>query len=180
MAINGIIEVTVEKCVGCHTCELECALAHSKSETFVQALYSREPVYPRIILEVDGDDVIPMHCRHCTDAPCIAACPTSAMSRAGLTKPVRLDLKKCIGCNACVMVCPFGMIQTMPGRPALTKCDLCAERLEKDLEPACSASCPTKAIRFTQVNDVAADKRAETVRKFRVSMAQSETLRISE
>ena len=178
--MNGIIEVTVERCLGCHTCELECALAHSKSETFVAALYSNEVVYPRIILEVDNDDVIPMHCRHCTDAPCIAACPTTAMAREGVGKPVKLDLKKCIGCSACVMVCPFGVIQTIPGRTALSNCDLCSDRLEQDLEPACTAACPTQAIRFTQIADVSAGKRAETIRKFRVSMAQREGLRISE
>ena len=178
--MNGVLEVIVERCLGCHTCELECALAHSKSETFIEAFYSKEQLYPRIILEVDGDDVIPMHCRHCTDAPCIAVCPTSAMSRNGLADPVVLDLKKCIGCNACVMVCPFGIIQTVPGRIALSKCDLCVDLLQKDETPACAASCPTHAIRFTQLEDVSADRRAETVRKFRVSVAQRESISTSE
>jgi len=177
--LRGVIEVTVEKCVGCHTCELECALAHSKSDTFEEAAFSRELIYPRIILEAYGEEVFPMHCRHCTDAPCIAACPTSAMSRAGMQAPVTLDLRKCIGCNACVMVCPFGVIQNIPGRPALSKCDLCVDRLENDLEPACSAGCPTDAIRFTRIDDINAEKRAETVRKFQVSMTMGEAAKTS-
>jgi len=174
--MNNVIEVIISKCQGCHTCELECALTHSKSDTFIEALYSSERLYPRIILETDGDDVIPMHCRHCTDAPCITVCPTAAMTRSGPEEPVVLDNLKCIGCNACVMVCPFGIIKAVPESALLSKCDLCIDRLEEGKIPACAAACPTKAIRFTNIKDISADRRKEVVSKFRVSMIQSEIL----
>ncbi len=174
--MNDVLEVIVSKCLGCHTCELECALAHSKSETFIEAFYSKEHLYPRIILEVDGDDVIPMHCRHCTDAPCITVCPTTAMARSGPEEPVVLDIERCIGCNACVMVCPFGIIKAIPGAMSLSKCDLCVIRLGEGEIPACAAGCPTKAIRYTKVEDITANRRKEVINKFRVSMVQSETL----
>ena len=147
--MNSAIEVIVSKCLGCHTCELECALAHSKSETFIEALYSEEHLYPRIILEVDGNNTIPMHCRHCTDAPCVTVCPSAAMRRSGTAEPVILNTELCIGCNACVMVCPFGIIKTVPHETSLSKCDLCAARLKNGDIPACAAACPTKAIRYT-------------------------------
>jgi carbon-monoxide dehydrogenase iron sulfur subunit len=174
--MNSIIEVVISRCLGCHTCELACALAHSKSSTFIEALYSGERLYPRIILEIDGGEVIPMHCRHCTDAPCITVCPTTAMGRSGSEEPVVLDTVKCIGCNACVMVCPFGIIKAAPQAISLSKCDLCIDRLEEGKIPACAAACPTKAIRFTSVKDIAADRRAEVISKFRVSMTQGEIL----
>ena len=174
--MNSILEVIVSKCLGCHTCELECALAHSKSDNFIDALYSSERLYPRIILEVDGDDVIPMHCRHCTDAPCITVCPTSAMARSGLEEPVVLNIEKCIGCNACVIVCPFGIIKTIPEAISLSKCDLCVDRLEEGKIPACAAGCPTRAIRYTNVKGITADRRKEVIEKFRVSMTQRGTL----
>jgi len=174
--MNSVIEVIISRCQGCHTCELECALAHSKSKTFIEALYSDEHLYPRIILETDGDDVIPMHCRHCTDAPCITVCPTAAMSRSGQDEPVVLNAEKCIGCNACVMVCPFGIIKAASGTNSLSKCDLCIERLEEGGIPACASACPTKAIRFTNIDDISADKRKEVLSKFRTSIVQNETL----
>jgi len=172
--MDSIIEVIVSRCLGCHTCELECALAHSKSDTFTEAMYSGERLYPRIILEVDGKDVVPMHCRHCTEAPCITVCPTAAMSRQGPEDPVILNPDKCIGCNSCVMVCPFGVIKAAEDR-ALSKCDLCAARLQKGEIPACAASCPTKAIRFTSISGLSKDRRREVVRKYRVSLEQDES-----
>ena len=174
--MNSVLEVIVSRCLGCHTCEMECALAHSKSETFVEAFYSKEHLYPRIILDVDGDDVIPTHCRHCTDAPCITVCPTASMARSGLEEPVVLNIEKCIGCNACVMVCPFGIIKAIPETITLSKCDLCVDRLEEGKIPACAAGCPTGAIRYTEIKDITADRRKEIINKFRVSMVQSKTL----
>jgi anaerobic carbon-monoxide dehydrogenase iron sulfur subunit len=174
--MNSVIEVIVSRCLGCHTCELECALAHSKSDTFIEAFYSKERLYPRIILERDGDDTIPMHCRHCSDASCVTVCPTGAMFRSGAEDPVILNTEKCIGCNACVMVCPFGIIKAVPQEATLSKCDLCAARLNDGDIPACAAACPTKAIRYTCVKDLSADRRKEIVNKFRVSMVQSKTL----
>jgi len=174
--MNNVIEVIISKCQGCHTCELECALAHSKSDTFIEALYSSERLYPRIILETDGEDVIPMHCRHCTDAPCITVCPTKAMARSGQEEPVVLNPDKCIGCNACVMVCPFGIIKAAAETAELSKCDLCIDRLGEGKIPACAAACPTKAIRFTNIKDISADRRKDVAGKFRVSIQQGETL----
>lgn len=175
--MKRIIEVIVSRCLGCHTCELECALAHSGSDTFIEAVQSEEKLYPRIILEVDGDDTIPIHCRHCADAPCITVCPTSAMKRNGPEDPVLLIAEDCIGCKACVRVCPFGVLKVVPGEKWLTKCDLCAERLEEGHNPACVESCPTGAIRFTTVEELSSERRKEAVRKFRVSMIQSDKLK---
>jgi carbon-monoxide dehydrogenase iron sulfur subunit len=172
MAINGILEVTAELCTACHTCELECALAHSKSETLADAAMSPEHVYSRMILHQHEETTIPMPCRHCIDAPCIKVCPTPAMSREGLNGPVVLNLRKCIGCNACVMVCPYGVIQNIPGRVGLMKCDLCKARLEQDEIPACAASCPTDAIRFTEVDLISEKKRETVARKFGKSVWQ--------
>ncbi len=174
--MKSIIEVIVDRCLGCHTCELECALAHSKSDNFIDAFYSSERLYPRIILETDNEDVIPMHCRHCSDAPCITVCPTSAMARSAEEEPVVLNTEKCIGCNACVMVCPFGIIKAAPESTSLSKCDLCVDLLEEGKIPACAAGCPTNAISYTKLGNITSERRKDVIQKFRVSMVQSEIL----
>jgi Fe-S-cluster-containing dehydrogenase component len=38
------------------------------------------------------------------------------------------------------------MMALAPDKSVAIKCDLCIRRLAKDLEPACVASCPTKAL----------------------------------
>lgn len=175
--MKNVIEVIVERCLGCHTCELECALAHSESDTFVQAVQSGERLFPRIILERDGESTVPMHCRHCTDAPCITVCPTTAMTRRSIDDPVVLDVESCIGCHACVLACPFGVIQEVKPEKFLTKCDLCEERLEFGALPACASACPTKAIRYIPVENLTGERRKEVLEKFKVSLLQSDKLK---
>ncbi len=38
--------------------------------------------------------------------PCVAACPSGAISKGNLTVLPRLDLEKCTGCGLCVAACP--------------------------------------------------------------------------
>lgn len=46
-------------------------------------------------------------CRHCENAPCIQACPTSALDKDkdGL---VYRAINLCIRCKSCIVACPFG------------------------------------------------------------------------
>lgn len=174
--MKKVIEVIAERCLGCHTCELECALAHGESKTLIQALQSGERLFPRIVLENVRDITYPMHCRHCSDAPCITVCPTKAMSRENADSPVVLDPESCIGCRACILACPFGIIQTVQPEDFLTKCDLCSALLAKGEEPACAASCPTGAIRYLPLDELNEEKRKEVIGRFKVALAQRENM----
>jgi anaerobic carbon-monoxide dehydrogenase iron sulfur subunit len=174
MHMEKVVEVIIGKCMGCHSCELACAVAHSKSKELVEAFNEEKTPYSRLILEMDEGDVIPFHCRHCEDAPCISVCPTNAMSRTDAESPVTLVDEKCIGCTACLLVCPFGVIQKKTEGDKLAKCDLCIERLEAGKEPACTEACPTGAIRFVSSERHSTDKRKETIRKYRVALTQTQ------
>ena len=127
----------------------------------------------RIILERDDGDVIPFHCRHCTEAPCITVCPTQAMFRLNESSPVILDKAKCIGCNACVIVCPFGVIKKGSDGKSLIKCDLCIHRLREGEEPACAEACPTHAIRYISIEQISEERRKDALRKYRVALIQN-------
>lgn len=112
------------------------------------------PPRPRVTLESAEGMVVPLQCRHCEDAPCIAVCPTGALSRESDESPVLVNGDLCIGCRSCILACPFGVISLGEGDQAIIKCDLCVERLAAGQLPACVAGCPTGALSFREVAEV--------------------------
>lgn len=91
-------------------------------------------------------------CNMCVDAPCVAACPTSAMYRRS-DGIVDFDKSACIGCKACMAACPYDAIFINPEDHSAEKCNFCAHRLDVGLEPACVVVCPTEAILVGDMND---------------------------
>ena len=142
------ISATIERCVGCHTCEIACALAHSSGMGLEEiALSGRAPGY-RINVEHFGGRAVPVNCQHCEEPACVLACPTGAVHRLSSGKPVLVDQDRCIGCSMCVQACPFGMMAMTPDGRVAMKCDLCVDRLAAGKQPACVASCPTQTLHF--------------------------------
>jgi Fe-S-cluster-containing dehydrogenase component len=72
---------------------------------------------------------------------------------------VLLDEEKCIGCNWCVLACPFGVIRMDEGRKVIIKCDQCFERVQRGELPACVSACPTGALTFRELDDVREERR---------------------
>lgn len=152
------ILIRYERCMGCHSCEVACAVAHSPSQTLVGAMLSEKPPLKKIYVEqVDGLKA-PIACRHCEDAPCVELCMTHALHRTpdGLvTNSDRLD--KCLGCWMCIMACPFGVIRQDGDKRRAVKCD--RDCLNEVGIPACVRACPTGALVFSTVADFQAGKR---------------------
>jgi anaerobic carbon-monoxide dehydrogenase iron sulfur subunit len=159
MAVKRIV-ADPQKCLACRTCELACAMAHAEGDDLVKAVLENG-ARPRIYLEAAGQLAVPLQCRHCDDAPCAQVCPSGALSRPDPDSPVLVDQGKCIGCEFCVQVCPFGLIHLASGRKAVLKCDLCTARLAKGMEPACVASCPVRALAFKEVKADADRRRSQ-------------------
>jgi len=141
---NGVkIYCDITKCVACRTCELACAVEHSKGKDLVQAL--REKTVPKKRVFVQGvieSKAISVHCQHCAEAPCVAACMSGALTKDKKTGATVQDKEKCVGCWMCVMTCPFGaLVRDIENHVAL-KCDLCPDRDDY----ACVVACPTGAL----------------------------------
>ena len=172
------ITVRIDRCVGCHTCEVACAIAHSQSEDIETMLLEGENPGYRIHVETYGPLSIPITCQHCEEADCALVCPTDAVKRNAPGKPVLVDDERCTGCGLCVRACPFGVIALRPEGKVAFKCDLCVRRLAKGLEPACLSSCPTKALLLQEEAASNREKRREAVQK--VDEAQAAAARKEE
>ncbi|MCD6471614.1 4Fe-4S dicluster domain-containing protein [Candidatus Aerophobetes bacterium] len=137
------ILVNLDKCLGCKTCELRCAVERSsKSKSLYSAVRENPKPLPRIDVQSIKDGYLPLQCRHCEEAPCLNACPTGALFRKEDNGPVIVDENLCVGCWMCVMTCPFGAITPLLERKKIIKCDLCVN-MER---PVCVDACPTGAL----------------------------------
>lgn len=154
------IFVRYERCTGCHSCELACAVAHSSDRNLFGAILRGEK--PRKYIWVEQMDLMkaPTVCRQCEDAPCVAACPIGAMYQRGDTINV-CNLQQCIGCWMCALACPFGAIGRNEQEGKVIKCD--RECLNEEGIPACVEACPAGALVYQTVEEFEAQRRRETV-----------------
>ena len=159
MKMGKLIMVNIEKCLACKSCEIACAVAHSKSKILEESIKEHPTPQRRVTVEAVGELAVPLQCRHCEDAPCILICPTAAIHRNQADGPVLIEQDKCIGCKFCLMVCPFGVIDVSTDGKVIIKCDLCIERTRAGHEPACVEACPTGALELANEKDLAAQKR---------------------
>jgi len=157
--MKGMIVVKAAQCLGCKTCEIACAVEHSASRELFDAIREDPAPASRVDVQQGEGFVVPLQCRQCENAPCVAICPTHALHREDPDSPVLLEHDRCIGCKWCVLACPFGVIRLDSRQRAIIKCDQCIERLRRGELPACVSSCPTGALEFKSQEEVVKDKR---------------------
>jgi len=122
----------------------------------------------------DGVYYLPMQCMHCSNPPCVKACPVEAtwMEPDGI---VVVDYDWCIGCRYCMTACPYQARHFNWGNPDLPadqinpdthylgnrprpvgvveKCHFCVQRTREGRQPACQEACPTGARIFGNLLD---------------------------
>ena len=152
-----VLSIEYQKCTGCRSCELVCSVKHDGVAN---------PMRSRIkVMKWEAEGLyIPMSCQQCQDAPCIAVCPTKALSRDAELGRVVVDYDKCIGCKLCITACPFGGMGFDDVDRKMIKCDFC------DGDPACVSFCSTGAIAFEDASDVSLKKKKEAIKNLPVSM----------
>lgn len=95
-------------------------------------------------------------CNHCEDPICVKVCPTTAMHK-GEDGIVSVDPDKCVGCRFCEWACPYSAPQFNPEAGVMSKCDFCADYLAEGKDPACVAACPSRVLKFGEIEDLRAE-----------------------
>ncbi|MHB8779415.1 MAG: 4Fe-4S dicluster domain-containing protein, partial [Anaerolineales bacterium] len=92
-------------------------------------------------------------CMHCENAICMEVCPAAAISKRA-DGIVLIDQDKCIGCRYCSWACPYGAPQFNEDLGVMTKCNMCADLVDKGERPACVESCPYRAMDFGPLDEL--------------------------
>ncbi|MGH9540799.1 MAG: 4Fe-4S dicluster domain-containing protein [Terriglobales bacterium] len=141
--------IAQDRCIGCHACTVACKEEHQVPigvfRTWVKIIEQGSFPHAQRAFGV-------MRCNHCDAAPCTAICPTSALFRRS-NGIIDFDSSRCVGCKACMQACPYDALYLDPASNTAAKCNFCAHRVERGLEPACVIVCPTQAILAGDLDD---------------------------
>ena len=145
-------EVNLDKCSGCKACVSAChslnGLDEHETWRSVGLLIGGTRAQPHL-------QTVTTACHHCADPACANGCPVLAYDKDPLTGIVRHLDDQCIGCQYCVLMCPYEVPRYSGARGIVRKCDMCHQRLAQGEAPACVQACPDEAIRITVVQTVA-------------------------
>lgn len=134
-----------DNCISCHACESACSEkndlpAHLAFRSVGYVEGGTWPNYHRMNIS--------MACNHCDDPVCLKGCPTRAYTKFAEYGAVLQDPDICFGCGYCTWVCPYNAPQLDPVKGCVEKCNMCVDRLEVGLKPACSSACLAGALDF--------------------------------
>jgi DMSO reductase iron-sulfur subunit len=134
-----------DNCIACHACEAACSEkndlpAHIAFRSVGYVEGGSYPAYQRMNIS--------MACNHCDDPVCLKGCPTLAYTKFAEYGAVLQDPDICFGCGYCTWVCPYNAPQLDTSAGHVSKCNMCVDRLEVGLKPACVSACLAGALDF--------------------------------
>ena len=147
-------EVELDRCSGCKACVTACHSLNGLDETETWrdvGLLISAPSKPWREAP-PFQQTVTTACHHCVEPACLEGCPVLAYEKDSVTGIVRHLDDQCIGCQYCVLKCPYDVPKYNARLGIVRKCDMCSSRLTAGEAPACAQACPNEAIRITKVS----------------------------
>jgi Fe-S-cluster-containing dehydrogenase component len=102
--------IDLQKCVGCGACAFACKAENNtrnrgegQSHNWADFVMRTEGEFPKVV-----HTVFPVLCNHCSNAPCVHACPATPKAMFKTPEGITMhDAAACIGCQMCQEACPY-------------------------------------------------------------------------
>lgn len=102
--------IDLQKCVGCGACAFACkaenntqAAGNGQTFNWADFIYREEGTFPNVTFTA-----MPVLCNHCSDAPCVDACPVKPKAMFKTADGITMhNDARCIGCRRCQKECPY-------------------------------------------------------------------------
>lgn len=137
--------VDLDACTGCKACVSAC---HSMNGLDDEELWRTVGLLHGGTNDEAYHQTVTTACHHCVDPACANGCPVLAYEKDDETGIVRHLDDQCIGCQYCVLKCPYDVPKYSSKKGIVRKCDMCHGRLAAGEAPACVQACPNGAIKI--------------------------------
>ena len=138
----------LDRCVGCLACSVSCKVVNGVPIGNFWNKTLRVGPTPKEGGSGQFPDVetyfLNVQCQHCENPQCVSVCPTEASHKLP-DGTIQIDKSKCIGCQFCVMSCPYGVRYLNEEEGVVEKCTLCQQRTAQGELPQCVAQCGARA-----------------------------------
>jgi formate dehydrogenase iron-sulfur subunit len=141
--------VDLDACTGCKACVTAC---HNLNGLDKEETWRDVGVLLGGTVAAPVQQTVTTACHHCLDPACMNGCPVNAYHKDPVTGIVRHLDDQCIGCQYCILKCPYDVPKYSKKRGIVRKCDMCSSRLAVGEAPACVQACPNEAISITIVD----------------------------
>ena len=168
MSKSFLVDTTL--CTACRGCQVACKQWHNlpAEDTVNRGTYQNPAdlsfdTYKLVRMREEVIDgklrwlFFPDQCRHCLEPPCEATAgePTAIFTEAATGAVIYTAVTKELDAAEIRESCPYDIPRkTEDG--TLAKCDMCSDRVENGLQPACVKVCPTGAMTFGERDEIMA------------------------
>ncbi|OQX25185.1 MAG: formate dehydrogenase [Desulfobacteraceae bacterium IS3] len=179
MSKSFFIDTTL--CTACRGCQVACKQWHNlpAEQTANRGTFENPPdlsfdTYKVVRMReqvIDGKFAwlfFPEQCRHCAEPPCrdTAGEPSAIFKDASSGAVIFTANTRGLNADEIIASCPYN-IPRKSADGTLAKCDMCIDRVQNGLMPACVQTCPTGAMSFGEREEMVslAKQRLDMVKK---------------